>query len=123
MDLRDAPPGPIAPEKNPDDKAGPDSDMEFHFRINDRVRVEQEGIDYHLVGTVVGWNVRRDIYVQLDSHLAIFSDKQLSVVGDESVDSLSCSNPYLISMAFSRPIKPKKSGVWPRGLNTKRVEC
>ena len=38
-------------------------------------------------------------------------------------EGLSCSNPYLISMAFSRPSKPKKSGVWPRGLNTKRVEC
>ena len=38
-------------------------------------------------------------------------------------EGLSCSNPYLISMAFSGPSRPNKSGVWPRGLNTKRVEC
>ena len=42
---------------------------------------------------------------------------------DFETDSLSCSNPYLISMAFSGPSRPNKSGVWPRGLNTKRVEC
>ena len=38
-------------------------------------------------------------------------------------EGLSCSNPYLINMAFSGPSRPNKSGVWPRGLNTKRVEC
>ena len=46
-----------------------------------------------------------------------------SHVGHQSIDSLSCSNPYLINMAFSGPSRPNKSGVWPRGLNTKRVEC
>ena len=49
--------------------------------------------------------------------------RPITPVGHQSIDSLSCSNPYLINMAFSGPSRPNKSGVWPRGLNTKRVEC
>ena len=96
---------------------------EHSFRINDRVMVIQEGNFYHKVGTVIGW-FGDFISVQLtgESSAEDFKGNELLVIGHESVDSLSCSNPYLISMAFSRPSKPKKSGVWPRGLNTKRVD-
>ena len=109
---------------------------EHSFRINDRVMVIQEGKFYLKVGTVIGWS--GFILVQLTAESSpgpsmapippggrsvFFQEHELIVIGHYSVDSLSCSNPYLISMAFSRPSKPNKSGVWPRGLNTKRVEC
>ena len=97
---------------------------EYSFRINDRVMILREGKFYHKVGTVIGSNgFLILVQSEAESSPVYFQVHELIVIGHDSVDSLSCSNPYLISMAFSRPIKPKKSGVWPRGLNTKRVEC
>jgi hypothetical protein len=132
-----APPGPITPTTHPYHSEhlprmrpyGPDDD-EHVIRINDLVIVEAPGEFFHQRGIVVSWQ-RGLFIVELKSPYGPtnrtwkigFRLDDLKVVGHQSIDSLSCSNPYLISMAFSRPIKPKKSGVWPRGLNTKRVEC
>ena len=127
MDPHYAPRGPNYPPFQYRPPLGPYDGFgvnEHSLRINDRVMIIQEGNFYHKVGTVIGW-FGDLVEVQLtgESSTEDFGRNELLVIGHDSVDSLSCSNPYLISMAFSRPSKPNKSGVWPRGLNTKRVEC
>ena len=142
MDPHYAPRGPNYPQehkylRNP--ALGPASGgvaEEHSFRINDRVMVIREGKFYHKVGTVIGWSGFILVHLTAESspgpsmapipprgRSVYFQEHELIVIGHDSVDSLSCSNPYLISMAFSGPSRPNKSGVWPRGLNTKRVEC
>ena len=131
MDPHYAPPGPNYPPGHQylrnKPALGPSDGRiseEYSFRINDRVMILREGKFYHKVGTVIGSNgFLILVQSEAESSPVYFQVHELIVIGHDSVDSLSCSNPNLISMAFSGPSRPNKSGVWPRGLNTKRVEC
>ena len=73
---------------------------EYSFRINDRVMILREGKFYHKVGTVIGPNFL--VQLTAESSPVYFQVHELIVIGHDSVDSLSCSNPYLISNSLKR---------------------